>query len=42
MEQTKNIIQIITNKDNKYPGNLEHYFRVVWQATNVMLPYHDM
>jgi HD superfamily phosphodiesterase len=42
MEQTKNIIQIITNKDNKYPGNLEHCFRVVWQATNVMLPYHNM
>jgi hypothetical protein len=38
----KNIIQIITNKDNKYPGNLEHYFRVIWQATNVMLPYHNI
>ena len=42
MEAYKNIIQIITNKDNKYPGNLEHYFRIVWQATNVMMPYHNM
>lgn len=36
------IIQIITNKDNVYPGNLEAYFRVVWNANNVTLPYHNL
>ena len=38
----KNVIQIITNPDAKYPGDLKHYLKVVWYSPNVNVPYHNL
>lgn len=42
MTETKRIIQIINNIAGNYPGNLKEYFRIVWRAPNIMLPYHNI
>ena len=36
------IIDIITNKDNTYEGDLKHYFRAIFEAPNVDHPYHNL
>ena len=38
----KNVIQIITNADAKYPGDLKHYLKVIWYSPNVNVPYHNL
>ena len=38
----KSIIQIVLNKDNKYPGDLKHYLRVIWHSPNLLKPYHGL
>jgi hypothetical protein len=36
------IIDIVTNKDNTYPGDLTHYLRIIWNAPNALAPYHNI
>jgi hypothetical protein len=38
----KNVIQIINNVEDKYPGDLKHYLRVIWYSPNVNVPYHNL
>lgn len=38
----KTIIDIVVNKEGLYPGDLKKYFRVIWNAPNITLPYHNM
>jgi hypothetical protein len=35
-------LNIILNKEGLYPGDLKPYFRAVWNASNVNLPYHNL
>jgi hypothetical protein len=38
----KTIIDIVINKDGLYPGDLKKYFRVIWNAPNITLTYHNL
>ena len=38
----KNVIQIVNNTDNKYPGDLKHYLKIIWNSPNVNVPYHNI
>lgn len=35
-------LDVAANIANTYDGNLRDYFRVVWNAPNVTLPYHNL
>lgn len=41
-EQELDFLDVAANINNTYDGNLRDYFRVVWNAPNVMLPYHNL
>ena len=36
------VIDIVNNTKNKYDGNLLPYFKLIWNATNVNMPYHNL
>ena len=36
------VIDIVNNTENKYDGNLLPYFKLIWNAPNVNMPYHNL
>jgi hypothetical protein len=42
MNNKNQVIQLITNQDKTYPGDLRHYFKHLWHAQNVDRPYHNL
>ena len=36
------VIGIVRNIEKTYPGDLEHYFRVIWHAPNIVADYHNI
>lgn len=36
------VIGIIKNEEKTYDGDLNHYFRVIWHAPNILADYHNI
>lgn len=42
LKDLSQIIELVDNEQGTYPGNLKHYFNVLWNSKGVENPYHNI
>jgi len=42
LKEISQIIELVYNEEKTYPGDLTHYFNILWKSKGVTNPYHNL